>query len=352
MAKSTNANSPRRLWADTDWPHSAACWPFSCSGRAPSCGTAGISVTMQTTKDVDAQAFWQGRLAKQESGCDAVVSGRDPKSEPATPHALWDRELKPPRLWRDRRPAGLRSPHRLHSGPHQVKESEQRNGSRCSGKLSAVIVPPCVVAMCRATARPSPTPAWPSWRAKSAHKTARICAVGLRVRFRTAIFHGKRDGAGLAPDADDDRCARPAVLARVFDEVVQQLAEQRPVRRVQSGSPSLPSKRRSAARSCPFQVWSCWAAQAARSRRSRSGSPASASARARNKSASTTRQSRTASSCSPSRTRSCSATVRGRRRATSIAAIRAASGVRSWCDAWPVNCLCRSTPRADGQGAR
>ena len=41
--------------------------------------------------------------------------------------------------------------------------------------------------------------------------------------------------------------------------------------------------------------------------------------------------------------RSCSSTVRGRRRATSIAAIRAASGVRSWCDAWPVNCLCRSS---------
>ena len=122
--------------------------------------------------------------------------------------------------------------------------------------------------------------------------------------------------------------------------------------RVQSGSPSRPSKRRSAARSWPDQVRRWSPAQAARSRRSRSGSPASASARARNSSASTTRQSRTASSWSRSRTRSCSSTVRGRRRATSIAAIRAASGVRSWCDAWPVNCLCRSTPRAGGRAGR
>ena len=38
-----------------------------------------------------------------------------------------------------------------------------------------------------------------------------------------------------------------------------------------------------------------------------------------------------------------------RRRATSIAAIRAASGVRSWCDAWPVNCFCRSSPTFAGE---
>ena len=36
------------------------------------------------------------------------------------------------------------------------------------GSLSAAIVPPCVSAMRRATARPSPTPARPSRRADSA----------------------------------------------------------------------------------------------------------------------------------------------------------------------------------------
>ncbi len=122
--------------------------------------------------------------------------------------------------------------------------------------------------------------------------------------------------------------------------------------RTQSGSAACPLMRRSAARSCPDQVRRWSVAQAARSSRSRSGRPASASDRARNSSASTTRQSRAASSRSRSRTPSSSSAVRGRRRATSIAAIRAASGVRSWCDAWPVNCRCRSAPRTGGRAAR
>ena len=45
-----------------------------------------------------------------------------------------------------------------------------------------------------------------------------------------AVLHRHRDDIGLAPDADEDRRARGAVLAGVLQQVVEQLAEQRPVR--------------------------------------------------------------------------------------------------------------------------
>ena len=72
------------------------------------------------------------------------------------------------------------------------------------------------------------------------------------------------------------------------------------------------------------------------------GPVASASARARNSSDSTISRSRTASPWTSSRARRYSSAERSRRRATSTWPIRAVSGVRSWCEASPVNRVCRS----------